>query len=97
MNRSFSQLGRYTRLALLLLMLAAQGIASAHELGDSHALESELCTTCVIGHGLGAAVDICPAAAQLPLYHAYVILPALIPAATTRTSTNFARAPPASL
>jgi hypothetical protein len=91
-----STLGHYPRLALLLFMLAAQGIAGVHELGDSHALESDLCATCIVGHGLGAAVTVSYDAPQLQIYHALIVIVAITSAAVARTYSNIARAPPAS-
>ena len=92
-----STLGHYPRLALLLLMLAAQGIASVHDLGDSHAFKSDLCATCIIGHGLGAAVSVSYDAPQVQIYHALIALVAMPSAAVARTYSNIARAPPVSL
>jgi len=97
MKIAFSRLGRYPRLALLLLMLAAQGIANAHELGDSHAITSDSCATCIIGHGLGTAVSVSHDAPQIQVYHALIANHVIISAAVSRTGSNFARAPPASL
>ena len=90
-------LGRYPRLALLLLLLAAQGIASVHDLGDSHAFKSDLCATCIIGHGLGAAVSVSHDVPQIPIYHALIAIVAITSAAVARTYSNIARAPPVSL
>lgn len=95
MTNSFFNLGRSARLALLLLMLAAQGIAFAHDIGDSHSLTSDPCASCVIGHGLGTAVSSSCAAPSLQLYQPP--LPAYSNAATPTPRTNYhlARAPPA--
>lgn len=87
-------LGRYSRLALLLLMLAAQGITNAHELGDSHAIASDSCATCIIGHGLGTAVSVSHDAPQVQVYHAPVTLQSITNLAISRTHSHFARAPP---
>lgn len=92
-----STLGRYPRFALLLLMLAAQGVASVHELGDSHALNSDLCATCIVGHGLGAAVSVSHDAPKIPIYRPVIANPAVTTATVARTYSNIARAPPASL
>lgn len=97
MKLSTFKLGRYPRLALLLLMLAAQGIANAHELGDSHVITSDSCATCIIGHGLGAAVGVSHDAPQIQVYHALIANHVIISAAVSRTCANFARAPPTSL
>lgn len=90
------KLGRYPRLALLLLLLAAQGFASVHELGDDHALKSDLCATCIIGHGLGAAVNASHELPQIQTYHALIPLFLANTATVSRNNSNFARAPPAS-
>ena len=50
--------GRYVRLALLLMMLAAQSIAVAHDIGQDHGLQPHSCATCIIGQGLGTAVGV---------------------------------------
>jgi hypothetical protein len=94
LTSSSFNLGRYARLALLLLMLAAQGMAFAHDIGDSHVLKSDPCASCVIGHGLGTAVSSSCAAPSLPLYQP--LLPACTNAATPTSRTNYhpARAPP---
>jgi hypothetical protein len=97
MKLSYFKLGRYPRLALLLLMLAAQGIANAHEFGDSHAITSDSCATCTIGHGLGTAVSASHEAPQIEVYHALITNHVIISAAVSRTYSRLARAPPASL
>jgi len=97
MKLAYSRLGRYPRLALLLLMLAAQGIANAHEFGDSHAITSDSCATCIIGHGLGTAIGVNHEAPQIQVYHALITNHVIISAAVSRTHSHFARAPPASL
>ena len=50
-------IGRRLRLALLLLLLASQGIANAHEQSVGHWLDSHLCSVCLIGQSLSAAVS----------------------------------------
>ena len=93
MNLSPKNLGRYARLSLLLLMLAAQGIAAAHEIGDSHALNSDLCATCIIGHGLATAVG---ANYAIPPQVCHVFTPVVAMNATliSRVNCHCARAPP---
>lgn len=97
MKLSSVQLGRYPRLVLLLLLLAAQGIANAHELGASHAPTADSCASCIIGHGLGAAVSVSPDAPQLEIGHALIANYPLTRAVPSRTFSHFARAPPAFL
>ena len=50
-------IGRNLRLILLLLLLASQGIANAHEQNVGHSLDSHLCSVCLIGQSLSAAVS----------------------------------------
>ena len=50
-------IGRNLRLILLLLLLASQGIANAHEQNVGHSLDSHLCSVCLIGQSLNAAVS----------------------------------------
>ena len=97
MKPSTFKLGRYPRLALLLLMLAAQGIVNVHALDDSHSHNSDSCATCIIGHGLGAAVSVSHYAPQIQVYHALIANDVIISAAVSRSCSNFARAPPSSL
>lgn len=97
MNLSSFTLGRSLRLALLLLMLASQGIVSVHALDAAHHLDTDNCPTCVIGHGLGAALD---AVNEGPLVQAYRVIPAMQPtvaAGAARVTSQFARAPPGAL
>jgi hypothetical protein len=96
MNTSSFNLGRYSRLALLLLMLAAQGIAVAHDIGDSHSLKSDPCASCIIGHGLGTAVT--SGCEALPLPVCQPAVPARSNAAPLASPTHchLARAPPVS-
>ena len=94
MTHSSFDLGRPARLALLLLMLAAQGIAFAHDLGDSHSLNSDPCATCVIGHGLGTAVSSSCAAPSLQLYQPPLAAYSNAATPTSRTNHHPARAPP---
>jgi hypothetical protein len=87
-------ISRGLRLALLLLMLASQGIANAHALGDSHSLETDTCATCVIGHGLGAALGDSFEAAPAQIVRVLLPLQATVSARVARTTCHFARAPP---
>ena len=50
-------IGRNLRLILLLLLLASQGIANAHEQSAGHSFDSHLCSVCLIGQSLSAAVS----------------------------------------
>lgn len=95
MNLSNVQLSRSLRLALLLLMLASQGIVNAHALGDSHSLETDTCSTCIIGHGLGAAVGASHEAPPAQVLRVSLPLQATVAARVARTTSQFARAPPA--
>jgi hypothetical protein len=97
MKLSSCTLSRYLRLSLLLLMLAAQGVVNAHELGDSHALQSDPCTTCLVGHGLGAAVSVNFEAPQVQIGHLVIPTYSIPDVSVSRTQTHFARAPPGTL
>ena len=90
-------ISRGLRLALLLLMLASQGIANAHALDDSHSLEKDNCATCVIGHGLGAAIGDSYEAPPEPIVRISLPLQATVCARVARNSSHFARAPPDAL
>jgi hypothetical protein len=94
MNLSSLHLSRGLRLALLLLMLASQGIANAHALGDKHFLETDTCSTCVIGHGLGAALGASHDAPAVQVARAALPVPSTPIAPVARTTGHFARAPP---
>jgi hypothetical protein len=96
MNPASFNLGRYSRLALLLLLLTAQGIAVAHDIGDSHALKSDLCATCIIGHGLGTAVGSSYAASPLQVCQTFAAVHSITATPAPHTNCHFARAPPLS-
>lgn len=90
-------LGYNLRLALLLLMLASQGIAGAHELDASHLLDSHPCSICVLGHGAGAAVCSRPEAPQLPSALALAPSPSTSDVLVAHSNYYSSRAPPATL
>ena len=96
MTTSSFNLGRYSRLALLLLLLAAQGMAVAHDIGDNHGLKSHPCSTCIIGHGLGIAVNSSCETPALQVYRALVPIHAITATLPTRVNCHCARAPPLS-
>lgn len=96
MKLSHFTLNRCLRLTLLLLLLASQGIVNAHELGDSHSLDSHHCTICVVGHGLGAALGASHEAPAVEIRRAVLPVDAILPAQVARTTCHFARAPPGS-
>lgn len=94
MNSSVVTLGRWSRLALLLLLLAAQGVAVAHDLDSSHSPAADSCAICITGHGLGAAVA---ASCDTPSWHVLPPQPAVQPVVATlagRSTCHLARAPP---
>ena len=97
MNMTSFTISRGLRLALLLLMLASQGIANAHALDDSHSLEKDNCATCIIGHGLGAALGDSYEAAPVQVVRVLLPRPVIVSARIARTTCHFARALPASL
>lgn len=97
MNLSSCVLGRHLRLALLLLLLAAQGIVNAHELGSSHSLDSHHCSICLTGHGLGSAVNVHPDLPDLRAGQAAVSSHVVADVPAPRSHYYFSRAPPGSL
>ncbi len=56
---------RLRTLVLLAVMLASQGIASVHSHDAFEADAPSVCSVCVIGQGLDAAVEACPSAVHL--------------------------------
>lgn len=86
------------RLVVLLLLLASQGVAGAHDLCPDHVGDQHECSICVLGHGVGAAVAVSSPAPlqlkttpiQIPFYPAGHIL--FFPG-----KYYFSRAPPESL
>ena len=94
MNKSPYNLGRYARLTLVLLMLMAQGFAIAHDVGDNHGLQSHPCATCIIGHGLGAAVSVNYESPLLRSYQPQVPPLAITATLASRPGCHLARAPP---
>ena len=96
MNLSNCKLSRGLRLALQLLLLASQGIVSAHALGDTHSLETDTCATCVIGHGLGAALGASHEAPAVQVWRASRPVQPTRIARVARASSHPARAPPGS-
>lgn len=90
-------LGRHLRLVLLLLVLAAQSIANAHELDSSHPLDSHPCSVCLVGHGLGAAVNAHPDVAHLSVEQALMTSHSIANVRSSHHRYYFTRAPPQSL
>lgn len=89
--------GRHLRLALLLMLLAAQSIGYAHEIGHVDSVESGICATCSIGNGLGAGVTVSHEAPEVQVCHALIPVHSVALALVSRTNSHFARAPPTSL
>ena len=94
MRQSLLKLNRYTRLALLFVMLTAQGIAVAHDVQDGHELELHSCSTCIIGHGMGAAVSNSHEPSLLQIAPCLVAERAVSATLVARTNNQLARAPP---
>ena len=94
MKTSPYNLGRYARLTLILLMLMAQGVAIAHDVGDNHGLQSHPCATCIIGHGLGAAVNTSCDTPLLRAYQPQIPAQAMTAPLALRPGCHPARAPP---
>jgi len=90
-------LSRNLRLILLLLLLAAQGIVTAHELDSGHTLEADACSVCVVGHGLGSAISAHPDVPQLQIVQASVTSHLISNVRSSHTSHYLTRAPPHTL
>lgn len=97
MNLSSFTLGRHLRLALLLLLLAAQGSVSAHELGSTHSLDSHLCSICLTGHSLAGALNVHPDVPQVQIALATPLIHSIDDVLVSRGHYYFTRAPPGSL
>ncbi len=97
MNVSSCIPGRYLRLALLLLLLASQGIVNAHELGPNHSLDSHHCSICLIGHGLGSVVNAHPDVPQAQVAQAPACIHSITDVLAPRGQYYSTRAPPGSL
>jgi hypothetical protein len=97
MKVSATLLSRHLRLALLLLLLASQGIANAHEQTARHSLDSHLCSVCIISGGLIAAVDAHPDLPQLFAACSVCLTQPIAVVLISHHNYYFTRAPPASL
>jgi hypothetical protein len=97
MHISTHILSRNLRLVVLLLLLASQGIVNAHELGSSHALDTDTCSVCVVGHGLGAAITAQPGVPQLQVVQASGPSHSISNVHNSHKSYYFTRAPPQAL
>ena len=85
-----------SRLALLVLMLAAQGAAYAHEIGHFESGNSNFCEICSIGSSLDNAVTI---SHDIPTVQSGICshsLSTFVAVFDKAAPTNFARAPPLS-
>ena len=89
--------GRNLRLILLLLLLASQGIANAHEQNVGHSLDSHLCSVCLIGQSLNAAVSANSDLPQLSTACAAGLTQPVAAVLISHRNAYLARAPPASL
>ena len=90
-------LGRTSRLVLLLLLLAAQGFVTAHELDSGHTLDSHACSACVVGHGLGAAITAQPDVPQFQVVQTSVPSHSISNVRSSHKSYYLSRAPPQAL
>jgi hypothetical protein len=97
MNLSFLNPGRYLRFAMLALLLAAQGVSYAHELGHFDSAESGYCSTCSIGNGLGAGVSVSHEAPSVIQNHAQASVSLISFHPVSRINPHFARGPPRSV
>ena len=90
-------IGRNLRLILLLLLLASQGIANAHEQSPGHSFDSHLCSVCLIGHSLTPAVNANSDVPQLSAACAVGLTQPVVAVLISHRNKYLARAPPASL
>jgi hypothetical protein len=72
MKRSSLKLGRKVRVILLLMLLSAQGMVSAHEWDSIHSANAHGCLICVVGHGLGSVIPVQPDLPQVRLCSASI-------------------------
>ena len=88
---------RLRTLVLLAVMLASQGIASVHSHDAFEADASGVCSVCVIGQGLDAAVEACPTVVRLDPHVLQVLFHAIRDRRVSPVNFYFSRAPPLSL
>lgn len=89
--------GRHMRLFLLLLLLASQGIANAHEQSAAHSFDSHLCSVCLIGQSLDAAIGASFDVPQVPTACGIGLTQPVAAILISHTNHYLTRAPPASL
>ena len=89
---------RLRTLVLLAVMLASQGIASVHSY-DAFQTDDclDVCSVCVIGQGLDAAVEACPTVVRLDPHVLQVLFHAIRDRRVSPVNFYFSRAPPLSL
>ena len=97
MNMYSNLIGRNLRLILLLLLLASHGIANAHEQSAGHSFDSHLCSVCLIGSSLTAAVSANPDVPQFSAACAVGLTQPVVAVLISHRNKYLARAPPASL
>jgi hypothetical protein len=85
-------------LLVLVIMLASQGIASVHSY-DAFQTDDclDVCSVCVIGQGLDAAVEACPTVVRLDPHVLQVLFHAIRDRRVSPVNFYFSRAPPLSL
>ncbi len=88
---------RLRTLVLLAVMLASQGIASVHSHDAFEADAPSVCSVCVIGQGLDAAVEACPTVVRLDPHVLQVLFHAIRDRRVSPVNFYFSRAPPLSL
>ena len=96
MIRHLTNMVVVVRIALLALLICAQGVTLAHEIDHGIAHEGNVCAVCSIGGGLSSAVTgdhSCPVHAAKTEFLPTVVE---LPAAKRLIQTREARAPPAS-
>jgi len=97
MNNPASPWVRFLRAALLIILLAAQGLAAAHELTHWDKPAQELCATCSLSSGLDT--PIAPTAPALECPQSVEFFFEYAPSRLHSDAPNpyFQRAPPVSL
>ena len=89
---------RLRTLVLLAVMLASQGIASVHSY-DAFQTDDclDVCSVCVIGQGLDAAVEACPTVVRLDPHVLQILFHAIRDRRVSPVNFYFSRAPPTTL
>jgi hypothetical protein len=93
----FHTVSRKLRALLLAVMLASQAIASVHSHDAFEADSSDVCSVCVSGQGLDAAVESGSTAVRLDSHVLQILFHAIGDRRVSPVNFYFSRAPPLSL